>query len=101
MAIQLCKDYAQEWYTAADLSGLPGMPGTPQNVHQKAAREGWNPALFDILVGASGGPKFLVLVRIAGLGEICDHYLQLRHGKPPFPSIPRTTRQPMRSRSAL
>ena len=35
---------------------------------ERLAREGWHPALFDTLVGASGGPKFL---GIAGL----DRYL--------------------------
>ena len=31
---------------------------------ERLAREGWQPTLFDTLVGASGGPKFL---GIAGL----------------------------------
>ena len=34
------------------------------SARESLARDGWNPALFDTLVGASGGPKFL---GIAGL----------------------------------
>lgn len=31
----------RNWYTAKELAGLPGMPGTVQNVKAKAQREGW------------------------------------------------------------
>lgn len=29
------------WWSAADLVGLPGLPGTVQNINAKAKREGW------------------------------------------------------------
>lgn len=29
------------WYAASDLVGLPGLPGTVQNITEKAKREGW------------------------------------------------------------
>ncbi|WP_445157371.1 transposase domain-containing protein [Halomonas sp. E14] len=32
---------SREWYTPKELAGLPGMPGTPQNVTAKAKREDW------------------------------------------------------------
>ncbi len=31
----------QQWYSAKELAGLPGMPGTQQNVTAKAKRENW------------------------------------------------------------
>lgn len=31
----------RKWFTAQELAGLPGMPGTPQNVSVKAKRDGW------------------------------------------------------------
>ena len=31
----------RNWYTAQELAGLPGVPGTPQNVSAKAKREQW------------------------------------------------------------
>jgi putative transposase len=31
----------RNWFTGPELAGLPGMPGTPQNVAVKAKREGW------------------------------------------------------------
>lgn len=30
-----------EWFTAKELAGLPGLPGTPQNVNSKGKREAW------------------------------------------------------------
>jgi len=30
-----------EWFTSAELAGLPGLPGTQQNVKAKAKRENW------------------------------------------------------------
>lgn len=30
-----------EWYTAKEIAGLAGVPGTPQNVNSKAKRESW------------------------------------------------------------
>ncbi|MDV2997744.1 MAG: hypothetical protein N4J56_007449 [Chroococcidiopsis sp. SAG 2025] len=32
---------AQRWYSASELSGLPGMPSAPHNVTRKAKLEGW------------------------------------------------------------
>lgn len=31
----------RDWYAAQDLAGMPGMPGTRQNVIARAKREGW------------------------------------------------------------
>lgn len=31
----------KQWFSAAELSGLPDMPGTTQNINAKAKREGW------------------------------------------------------------
>lgn len=36
-----CQVYAQRWYSACELSGLPGMPAAPHNVTRKAKLEGW------------------------------------------------------------
>jgi putative transposase len=32
---------SKEWWTAAELAGLPGVPGTAQNLNARARREGW------------------------------------------------------------
>ncbi|ROO28226.1 transposase domain-containing protein [Salinisphaera orenii] len=32
----------QQWFSAADLAGLPGMPGSTRGVNKAAAREGWS-----------------------------------------------------------
>lgn len=34
-------DMTKEWFTAAELAKLPGMPSTPQNVNLRAKRDGW------------------------------------------------------------
>lgn len=31
----------KEWYSASELAGFPGMPGTVQNVNARAKRENW------------------------------------------------------------
>ena len=46
---------------------------------QKLAQEGWQPGLFDTLVGASGGPKFLGIV---GLDRYLFADFLRRDGKP-------------------
>ena len=45
---------------------------------ERIAREGWNPELFETLVGASGGPKFL---GIAGLDRFLfgEFFQRSRH----------------------
>lgn len=32
----------EQWFPAADLAGLPGIPGTERGIHLRAEREGWN-----------------------------------------------------------
>lgn len=32
----------ERWYSAADLSGIPGLPGTERGIHKAAERESWN-----------------------------------------------------------
>ncbi|MBF0187025.1 MAG: transposase, partial [Magnetococcales bacterium] len=45
----------KQWFTAADLAGLPGVPGTARNVTSKAKREGW---LFQMRKGRGGGREY-------------------------------------------
>jgi hypothetical protein len=32
----------EQWFAAADLAGLPGIPGTDRGIHLRAEREGWS-----------------------------------------------------------
>ncbi|WP_394353083.1 DNA-binding protein, partial [Metapseudomonas otitidis] len=35
----------RKWFTAKELAGLPGLPGTVQGVNLRAKREGWEAQL--------------------------------------------------------
>ena len=45
----------RNWYTAQDLAGLAGMPGTVQGVNLRAKREGWEAQLR---LGRGGGQEY-------------------------------------------
>jgi putative transposase len=46
---------AQSWLSAAELAGVPGLPGTPQNVTARAKREGWQARPR---IGRGGGNEY-------------------------------------------
>lgn len=46
---------SERWYTAADLAGLAGLPGTERNVRARAEREGW---ASRPRVGRGGGSEY-------------------------------------------
>ena len=46
---------AEAWYTAAELAGLPGMPGAEKHVRKKAQRESWP---FRPRQGRGGGREY-------------------------------------------
>jgi len=63
-----------DWYTAQELSGLPGLPGTVQGVNYRARQEGWS---WQPRKAQGGGREFLfsclppdtqaaLLVRLSG-----------------------------------
>ncbi|AFY60324.1 DNA-binding protein [Synechococcus sp. PCC 6312] len=45
------------WFSAQELTGLPGLPGTVQSINQKAKREGWQ---FRNRSGKGGGKEYHV-----------------------------------------
>lgn len=45
----------RKWFTAQELAGLPGLPGTVQGVNQRAKREGWEAQLR---MGRGGGQEY-------------------------------------------
>ncbi|AFL76192.1 DNA-binding protein [Thiocystis violascens] len=47
----------KSWYSASELIGQPGLPGTVQNVNAKAAREGW---IKRPRAGRGGGKEYAV-----------------------------------------
>lgn len=49
----------KNWYTARELAGLPGMPGTVQGVNLRAKREGWE---SQKRIGSGGGYEYNFLV---------------------------------------
>ena len=45
----------RDWYSASELAGLPGMPGTVQGIHQRAKGNGWT---FRRRSGRGGGREY-------------------------------------------
>lgn len=45
----------RKWFTAQELAGQPGLPGTVQGVNQRAKREGWEAQLR---LGRGGGQEY-------------------------------------------
>jgi hypothetical protein len=48
-------DTGTRWYSAADLAGLPGLPGTDRNIRARADREGWQSRMRN---GRGGGKEY-------------------------------------------
>lgn len=48
---------SKEWFSAAELAGLPCLPGTPQNITARATREQW---LSRPRAGCGGGKEYAI-----------------------------------------
>lgn len=79
------------WYVAADLVGLPGLPGTDRNIRSRAEREGWQRRQRPRGKGSE--------YAFGSLPPVTQAALLLRE-RPPRAAAPRNTIAPSESRLA-
>ena len=75
----------KEWYSALELAGLPGLPGTEQGVNYRAKRENWQARKR---AGRGGGQEYY---RVSLPEATWEHLLSLEVAAllpPPVPSPP-------------